>query len=147
MPALDWVQEWILGPVAMLVALANVMLVGVLVTPDNWYDANGGVPMLIVHDIGDHPIRWGAWVAFSAASWWFAVCWGIPSRPTPEPCRCPHCGRRVSPEFREVDLVGAARAMRGSLLVDGRNFIDPDAVRSAGLVYEAIGRPSRNDSG
>ena len=34
--------------------------------------------------------------------------------------------------------------MRGSLFVDGRNFIDPEAARNAGLVYEAIGRPSRN---
>ena len=41
----------------------------------------------------------------------------------------------------------SARSMRGSLLVDGRNFIDPEAARSAGLVYEAIGRPSRNGAG
>jgi UDPglucose 6-dehydrogenase len=51
------------------------------------------------------------------------------------------------PEFRMLDLAEVARAMRGSLLVDGRNFIDPEAARSAGLVYEAIGRPSRNDAG
>jgi UDPglucose 6-dehydrogenase len=51
------------------------------------------------------------------------------------------------PEFRELDLGDVARAMRGSLLVDGRNFIDPEAARSAGLVYEAIGRPSRNGAG
>jgi UDPglucose 6-dehydrogenase len=51
------------------------------------------------------------------------------------------------PEFRELDLAGAARSMRGSLLVDGRNFIDPEAARTAGLVYEAIGRPLRNDAG
>src|SRR5215216_3593606 len=44
------------------------------------------------------------------------------------------------PEFRDLDLADAARSMRGSLLVDGRNFIDPDAARGAGLVYEAIGR-------
>ena len=30
--------------------------------------------------------------------------------------------------------------MRGDLLVDGRNFFDPAAVREAGLVYEGIGR-------
>jgi hypothetical protein len=40
-----------------------------------------------------------------------------------------------------------ARSMRGSLLVDGRNFIDPETARSAGLVYEAIGRPSRDGAG
>ena len=51
------------------------------------------------------------------------------------------------PEFRELDLGGVASAMRGSLLVDGRNFIDPQAARRAGLVYEAIGRPSRNGGG
>jgi hypothetical protein len=26
--------------------------------------------------------------------------------------------------------------------VDGRNLLDPDAVRAAGFVYEGIGRPS-----
>src|ERR671915_1144323 len=51
------------------------------------------------------------------------------------------------PEFRELDLAAAAGTMRGSLLVDGRNFIDPEAARGAGLVYEAIGRPSRNGPG
>jgi UDPglucose 6-dehydrogenase len=49
------------------------------------------------------------------------------------------------PEFRELDLAAMAGSMRGSLLVDGRNFIDPTDARSAGLVYEAIGRPSRHD--
>jgi UDPglucose 6-dehydrogenase len=51
------------------------------------------------------------------------------------------------PEFRELDLAAVAGAMRGSLLVDGRNFIDPDAAHAAGLVYEAIGRPTRNGAG
>src|SRR5215210_4036674 len=46
------------------------------------------------------------------------------------------------PEFRELDLGPIARSMRGTLLVDGRNFIDPGTARSAGLIYEAIGRPS-----
>jgi nucleotide sugar dehydrogenase len=48
------------------------------------------------------------------------------------------------PEFRELDLRAAAESMRGSLLVDGRNFLDPDRTRAAGLVYEGVGRPSRN---
>jgi UDPglucose 6-dehydrogenase len=51
------------------------------------------------------------------------------------------------PEFRDLDLGGVASSMRGSLLVDGRNFIDPQAARSAGLVYEAIGRPPRDGAG
>jgi UDPglucose 6-dehydrogenase len=51
------------------------------------------------------------------------------------------------PEFRELDLAAVKASMRGALLVDGRNFIDPDAARAAGLVYEAIGRPARNGSG
>jgi UDPglucose 6-dehydrogenase len=51
------------------------------------------------------------------------------------------------PEFKALDLAAAAASMRGSLLVDGRNFIDPDTARAAGLVYEAIGRPARNGVG
>jgi UDPglucose 6-dehydrogenase len=51
------------------------------------------------------------------------------------------------PEFRELDLAAVADAMRGRLVVDGRNFFDPQAVRAAGLAYEAIGRPSRNGEG
>jgi UDPglucose 6-dehydrogenase len=47
------------------------------------------------------------------------------------------------PEFAELDLVELAGAMRGNLLVDGRNFLDPERVRAAGLVYEGIGRASR----
>jgi UDPglucose 6-dehydrogenase len=30
--------------------------------------------------------------------------------------------------------------MAGTLVVDGRNALDPDAVRSAGLEYEGVGR-------
>ena len=30
------------------------------------------------------------------------------------------------------------------LVVDGRNYLDPCAVRAAGLVYEGIGRPGHN---
>jgi UDPglucose 6-dehydrogenase len=43
-------------------------------------------------------------------------------------------------EFVELDWKQVAGAMRGDLLVDGRNALDPDAVRAAGLVYEGIGR-------
>ena len=45
------------------------------------------------------------------------------------------------PEFAELDLAELAGAMRGNLLVDGRNFLDA-AVRDAGLDYEGIGRPA-----
>jgi UDPglucose 6-dehydrogenase len=30
--------------------------------------------------------------------------------------------------------------MTGHLVIDGRNFVDPDAVRAAGFIYEGIGR-------
>ena len=48
------------------------------------------------------------------------------------------------PEFRELDLAAIAGAMKGSLLVDGRNFLDPEAARAAGLTYEGVGRPTAN---
>jgi hypothetical protein len=32
--------------------------------------------------------------------------------------------------------------MANPLVVDGRNLLDPDAVRAAGFVYEGIGRAS-----
>jgi UDPglucose 6-dehydrogenase len=44
------------------------------------------------------------------------------------------------PEFGELDMAELARTMRGNLLIDGRNFLDPQRVRDAGLVYEGIGR-------
>jgi UDPglucose 6-dehydrogenase len=46
------------------------------------------------------------------------------------------------PEFAELDWAELAGRMATPLLVDGRNFLDPDAVRAAGLVYEGIGRPN-----
>ena len=47
-------------------------------------------------------------------------------------------------EFGGLDFADVASAMRGRLVVDGRNFFDPDAVSAAGLTYEGVGRPSRN---
>jgi UDPglucose 6-dehydrogenase len=44
------------------------------------------------------------------------------------------------PEFRELDWTELAGRMAGALVVDGRNFLDADAVRSAGLAYEGVGR-------
>jgi UDPglucose 6-dehydrogenase len=48
------------------------------------------------------------------------------------------------PEFKTLDLAAVAEAMRGTLVVDGRNFLDPAAARAAGLTYEAVGRPAVN---
>jgi UDPglucose 6-dehydrogenase len=48
------------------------------------------------------------------------------------------------PEFGDLDFAEVADVMRGKLVVDGRNFLDPDAVNAAGLTYEGVGRPSRN---
>ncbi len=44
------------------------------------------------------------------------------------------------PEFAELDWGAVRERMAGRLVVDGRNFIAPAAVRGAGLVYEGIGR-------
>jgi UDPglucose 6-dehydrogenase len=43
-------------------------------------------------------------------------------------------------ELRELPSTEARDAMRNPLIVDGRNLLDPDAVRAAGFRYEAIGR-------
>ncbi len=44
------------------------------------------------------------------------------------------------PEFLKLDFVKAAECMRGKVIIDGRNALDPEAVMAAGLVYEGIGR-------
>jgi UDPglucose 6-dehydrogenase len=44
------------------------------------------------------------------------------------------------PEFAELDWNEVSRRMAGRLIVDGRNFVDSDAVRAAGFIYEGIGR-------
>jgi UDPglucose 6-dehydrogenase len=45
------------------------------------------------------------------------------------------------PEFAELDWAGEARRrMRSPLVVDGRNFLDREALREAGFTYEGIGR-------
>jgi UDPglucose 6-dehydrogenase len=44
------------------------------------------------------------------------------------------------PEFIELDWREVAASMRGNLLVDGRNALDPELVRAAGLIYEGVGR-------
>jgi UDPglucose 6-dehydrogenase len=49
------------------------------------------------------------------------------------------------PEFAELDWAEVAKRMKTPLLVDGRNFLDADVVRAAGLTYEGIGRPSASE--
>ncbi len=44
------------------------------------------------------------------------------------------------PQFIELDWTEVASVMRGDLVIDGRNALDGDAVRAAGLEYEGIGR-------
>jgi UDPglucose 6-dehydrogenase len=44
------------------------------------------------------------------------------------------------PEYGGLDLARVAALMRGDLLLDGRNMLQPDAVAAAGLRYEGIGR-------
>src|SRR5688572_7032502 len=46
------------------------------------------------------------------------------------------------PEFAELDFAALAASMRGNLVIDGRNFLDPAKVRESGLDYEGVGRPN-----
>jgi UDPglucose 6-dehydrogenase len=48
-------------------------------------------------------------------------------------------------DFAELDWSEVAKRMGTPLVVDGRNFLDGDALRAAGITYEAIGRPSAAD--
>src|SRR5438128_1349964 len=44
------------------------------------------------------------------------------------------------PEFVQLDFSQVAAAMRGNVVIDGRNALNPQAVRAAGLIYEGVGR-------
>jgi UDPglucose 6-dehydrogenase len=44
------------------------------------------------------------------------------------------------PEFQAVDLRQVRAAMAGSVIVDARNILDPDAVRRLGMDYVGVGR-------
>jgi UDPglucose 6-dehydrogenase len=44
------------------------------------------------------------------------------------------------PEFAELDWQELAGRMANPLVVDGRNFLDPERMRAAGFTYEGIGR-------
>ncbi len=43
-------------------------------------------------------------------------------------------------EFAELPLAEMKQRMRHPLIIDGRNFLDPDKIRAAGFTYEGIGR-------
>jgi UDPglucose 6-dehydrogenase len=49
------------------------------------------------------------------------------------------------PELKELASPETREAMANPLIIDGRNLLDPAAVRAAGFVYEGIGRPSSAD--
>jgi UDPglucose 6-dehydrogenase len=44
------------------------------------------------------------------------------------------------PEFAELDWAAARERVAGAVVIDGRNHLDPQAVRAAGFVYEGVGR-------
>jgi UDPglucose 6-dehydrogenase len=44
------------------------------------------------------------------------------------------------PQFADLDLAGLREVMRMPLLLDGRDFLDPAAVRAAGFTYVGVGR-------
>ena len=43
-------------------------------------------------------------------------------------------------EFLALDWAQVGERMAGSLVLDGRNALDPRAIAAAGLTYEGIGR-------
>jgi UDPglucose 6-dehydrogenase len=43
-------------------------------------------------------------------------------------------------QFRDLDFHEVAQVMAGNLIIDGRNALDPEAIRAAGLTYEGVGR-------
>jgi UDPglucose 6-dehydrogenase len=45
-------------------------------------------------------------------------------------------------EIRDLPTPEIREAMRTPLIIDGRNLLDPAAVRAAGFAYEGVGRPS-----
>jgi UDP-glucose 6-dehydrogenase len=50
-------------------------------------------------------------------------------------------------EFRTLASSEVRNAMATPLIVDGRNLLDPVQARSAGFLYESVGRPSEEPSG
>jgi UDPglucose 6-dehydrogenase len=48
------------------------------------------------------------------------------------------------PQLAELDWAAARGRMQNPLLIDGRNMLDPGAMRDAGFAYEGIGRAARS---
>ena len=45
------------------------------------------------------------------------------------------------PEFRDLDWAGEVkRRLKSPVVVDGRNFLDREALLEAGYTYEGVGR-------
>ena len=51
------------------------------------------------------------------------------------------------PEFLELDWAEVSQTMKGNLVIDGRNALDPEALHAAGLKYEGVGRGQREGKG
>jgi len=51
------------------------------------------------------------------------------------------------PELAELDWRALAQTMRTAVLVDGRNMLDPEEMRTAGFRYDAIGRAAADGRG
>ncbi len=51
------------------------------------------------------------------------------------------------PEFLQLDWAALRERMSTPLVVDGRNFLDPQTIKAAGFTYEGIGRPGANGTG
>ena len=51
------------------------------------------------------------------------------------------------PELRELEWTEARQTMRNPLVIDGRNCLDPAALRTLGFVYEGIGRAASQFAG
>jgi len=49
-------------------------------------------------------------------------------------------------EFRSPDYAAMKKALKRPLVIDGRNLYDPKVMRDAGLSYDCIGRPVREDA-
>ena len=47
-------------------------------------------------------------------------------------------------EFKQIDWSAAAQAMRGNVVIDGRNHLDGDALRGLGFTYEGVGRGGKS---
>ena len=77
-------------------------------------------------------LTYGRTPRFDPARWTFR-CYGLVEHET----------TWTWPEFLALDWAAVAEAMAGTLVIDGRNALDPGAVEAAGLVYEGIGRAPR----